>query len=371
MMAGLAEVVGPKKGGRHSGSKQWTGQSNYAYACARVKARRARLLSKDTYAKLLVMGLPQISRFLGETQYKDEMTDLALKYEGIELIELALVRDLSDDLSTVMRFCRGELRYHVQKYLEKWDIENLITVLRGRAGGEDAQGIMKNIVPVGKYGQRFWSQLVALENQEDLVKALKRTTYYASMVGGKGASSKLLPLEELEDNLHKQYFLDMLDAIKPNNRPNLLLLNYMKREIDVQNLKTLLRMKSDGQPAPKIMKYLIPGGYELTSKELQAMSQAEDMAHLQQDLVTLSSYAAIKDELALVSKTRTLTYVLRDLDRHHLATAKRFAYLYPLSVLPIINYFIGKRVEVENLRLLAWGKERNVREETMKNLLVV
>ena len=62
-------------------------RGNYPYACARVRAKKAALLTKDNYPKLLMMDLNEIGRFLGETQYNGEMTELASRYDGGKLIE--------------------------------------------------------------------------------------------------------------------------------------------------------------------------------------------------------------------------------------------------------------------------------------------
>jgi len=55
-------------------------RGNYEYATTRVKAKKSSLLTKDNYPKLLMMDLNEIGRFMGETKYKVEMTELAARY---------------------------------------------------------------------------------------------------------------------------------------------------------------------------------------------------------------------------------------------------------------------------------------------------
>ena len=62
---------------------------NYPYVTARVMAKRASLLPADTYGRLLQMAVPEIARFLGEREYKQEMVALGAKYSGVDLIEMA------------------------------------------------------------------------------------------------------------------------------------------------------------------------------------------------------------------------------------------------------------------------------------------
>ena len=66
--------------GRNKGKK-----GNYAYVVARVKAKKAQLMSDDAYQKMLLMSLPEISRFISESGYQKEITDLTAKFDPLLL----------------------------------------------------------------------------------------------------------------------------------------------------------------------------------------------------------------------------------------------------------------------------------------------
>ena len=51
-------------------------KGNYAYIVARVKSKKASLLKDDAYSKMLMMSLPEISRFISESGYQKEITEL-------------------------------------------------------------------------------------------------------------------------------------------------------------------------------------------------------------------------------------------------------------------------------------------------------
>src|SRR5512136_3212023 len=108
------------------------GRGNYAYACTRVKAKKRFLLSRDAYSRMLVMDVHEIGRFLGETQYRDEMTRYASRYSGANLVEVAVTRSLADTYSDILSFTTGHLREMVSDYLRRWDMFNVKTVLRGK-----------------------------------------------------------------------------------------------------------------------------------------------------------------------------------------------------------------------------------------------
>ena len=61
-----------------------TGPAPYIYACTRMRVRKASLLPREEYMRMLNMELPEITRFIGETRYKTEIDELASSFSGIE-----------------------------------------------------------------------------------------------------------------------------------------------------------------------------------------------------------------------------------------------------------------------------------------------
>ena len=59
-------------------------KGNYAYTVARVKAKKSTLMKEDAYSKMLMMSLPEISRFISESGYQKEITELTGKYVGVD-----------------------------------------------------------------------------------------------------------------------------------------------------------------------------------------------------------------------------------------------------------------------------------------------
>ena len=71
------------------------------------------------------------------------------------------------------------------------------------------------------------------------------------------------------------------------------------------------------------------------------------------------------------AKEKGLNEVLRSLEKHVLREASRHANLHPLSILPVLDYMIAKRNEVDNIRIIARGKESGLDNDVIRNLLVI
>ncbi|MCG7844258.1 MAG: V-type ATPase subunit, partial [Methanomassiliicoccales archaeon] len=151
----------------------WGSKGNYAYVTARVKAKKSLLISKDNYPKLMLMDLNEIGRFLGETQYQVEMTELATKYDGVNLIELGTSRNLARVFKDIFKYSKGDLRNLLERYLMRWDIWNIKTVLRGKYYGASVEDIQEDIVAAGKYDETFINLLIAQDDVGAVLKELR------------------------------------------------------------------------------------------------------------------------------------------------------------------------------------------------------
>lgn len=347
------------------------GNGNYAYACTRVKAKKRFLLSRDTYARLLVMDVHELGRFLGETQYREEMAQYASKYSGANLVEVAVTRNLASTYSSILAFTTGHLREMVGDYLKRWDAFNVKTILRGKVTKVKDEEIADTLVPAGAYSEAYLKSIIQMQSIQEIMDVLSREPSL-------GITPELLRevvdterLAQLEDHLDKKLYYDLLKVVEPTNTPDKLLRDFIRREIDVTNLKVLLKLKAERTPEDKIAKYLIPGGMEFNIDRLRGLAQAEGLAPIVQELERSSMYDDIKVALEQFKADRKLSEITIALDKALVGTSEKFAHFYPLSVLPIVNYMTRKKVEVDNIRIIARGKESRLSTKVIENLLVV
>ena len=101
------------------------------------------------------------------------------------------------------------------------------------------------------------------------------------------------------------------------------------------------------------------------------MAALENVEVVSTELAKYSFYDDIKDSLEIMKQTRSLTEVSLAMKKHVLKEAETFSRVYPLSVLPIIDFMIRKKNEVDNIRIIARGKQSGLDTETIKKLLVI
>jgi V/A-type H+-transporting ATPase subunit C len=346
-------------------------KGNYAYACARVRAKKSSLLGKDTFPKFLMMDLNEIGRFLGETNYETEMSELATRYEGVNLIELGTSRNLARIYKEILGFTQGELRDMVAAYLNRWDHWNIKTILRGKYYGATVDEVREDLVPAGKLKEDDLNVLLSMGSISEILDALKAYDM-AIPEGIRAEYDSAGTLTPVEDYLDKEYYASLLATISSRTAPGArFLLLYIRREIDETNLMTLLKLKLEGLNSEKIIGFFIEGGEELDKAEFARLATVESAEQLADELAKFSFYEEIKDELEKMKQTKSATGVSLAMKRYTLKKAETFSHLYPLSVLPIIDYLIRKKNEVDNIRIIARSKESGIDPELIKKLLVI
>jgi V/A-type H+-transporting ATPase subunit C len=347
------------------------GRSNYPYICARVKAKKSFLLSKDTFNRMLVMDLPAIGRYLGETQYREEISALGAEYSGATLIELGISQNLAKTYSDILSYSVGHARELVSEYLHRWDIYNLKTVLRGKLTNAPVDEIREILIPAGSLKPDFINQLIQSSSWEELIDRLKQQSVVyvdPDMLRSSISSGKLAALEDVLD---KEYYSSLLKSIKETTISERRFLDFMRREIDIVNLKAMFKLKSEGSIGESLAQYFVPGGTEFKMDRLTKMAAFEGMKELM-DEFRQSTYAeSMRADIEKFEGDEDISSLLRALDRVLLNTAHKFSHLYPLSVLPVLDYVLAKKTEVDNIRIIARGKESGLKTELIKNLLVL
>jgi V/A-type H+/Na+-transporting ATPase subunit C len=351
--------------------------SDYAYVNARVRVRRSRLLARDSYAKLLKMDIPEITRFIEGTSYSKEVTELAAKFSGIDLLESALNVNEEREYAEIRKFSRGEVGTLVQRYLDRWMHWNIKTILRGRSWGAKPEEMLKELLIEDRADFTFYNNLIHAEGDGlgGVIEAVGSNVLgldaYRVL---KKAQSELqnpdLALQAYEDALDRDYYERLLGSVDTSNDEDKLFLQFIRKEVEARNLSTLVRFKARegaSDPTP----FLIQAGLELKTDELRRLADATSLADLVERLKEFKIYNELKEPLEAAAQGEGLSQLQIALTRSVGDFVQRFSYRNPLSVLPIINFLMRKHLEVRNIRAIARGKQAGLTEAEIERLLVV
>lgn len=345
-------------------SSQYKGTSNYAYLATRVRAMKSKLVPKETYPRLMNMGISEITRFIQETEYKREIDELARTYSGVDLIEHGLNRNLAETFTKLIKISEGEPNHLITEYLRNYDVWNIKTLLRGKYYNASADEIKEAFVSAGQLSYTFLSELAGKQSYSEIISVLESTVYYPILKEYDGTN-----LSDIENRLDKMYYTGLFNVIgESKSKDRKLFAKFIRTEIDIMNIKTLFRLKKAGVSQDEIVDLIIDGGLELSTNNIQKLLPLSYDDFIQA-LDQYSFWDSISD--AVNSDTDSLINVETQLIKHSLKSASSFSHVYPLSIVPIMDYIISKRNEVNNLRIITRGKAANLSDEIIKNQLVI
>jgi V/A-type H+-transporting ATPase subunit C len=339
---------------------------NYPYVTARVKAKKALLLPTDTYEKMLQMSIPEIARLLGEGEYREEIVALGTRYSGVDLVEMATRNNLAKVFTQIIEFSEGHLREMIARFLDRWDVWNIKTILRGKFYGASPEEIMEDIIPAGSFSREFLERLVMTETVDEILEALEGTIYGQTLLGLPATLEEARTLAPYEDILDRVYYEYLLEVVPPSSEPTRLFHNFVRMEIDVVNVKTLLRVR--GMEDIVERQIFVRNGLRFSADELREMVRLELPALLQR-LSKAPFYADLAPYLQ--EGEERLSLGIRAMEKWLLGQAAKGANLHPLSVLPVLDYIVAKTKEVENLRIIARGKASGLSVDLIREMLVI
>ncbi|MEM2925223.1 MAG: V-type ATP synthase subunit C [Methanocellales archaeon] len=369
-------------------------RSNYPYVVARIGAMRSRLLPADQYPKLLQMDIPEIARFLEESEYKREIDELAARFSGIDLLELALNLNLARTFKTILGFSEGELSLLVSAYLRRYDAWSLKSIIRGKYYRASLDEILQTIIPAGDLTIDYLIHLAKLGSIEEVLDELRarRSIFYPPLAMAKEEFDQTKMLAPLENALDKAYYSSVfedIEAVKgkipePAEMGTLtalasffipssvrMFLEYFRTEIDMVNLKTLFRLKREALEPTEVMKHMVEGGLRLGVEQLSRLASAHSFAEFTAMLAETYYYPDLVDAIATIEATGSLNEVEIALEKILINTARTISYEFPLSIAPVLWYMVRKNAEVYNLRVIARGKEARLSTDTIKKQLVI
>ena len=345
-----------------------SGAGNYSYTSARVKAKKSKLLKEEDYNKMLMMSVPEISHYISDAGYSKEMADLGNRYEGLSLVEYATYANMAKAFRSILNSSTGALSRMVNAYLTKWDFENLKTIMRGKKYGLPIEEIREDLVPAGNLSMDDLDKMLSLTTIEDILAAFSKKIHIVVPDDVISSYKTNGILGSIEDVLVKEYYKNLLASISSSDRPTQIFRTYIKTCIDLKNVETVLKFKADGITGDVVVEYWIPGGTEVDEKVMSQLAAAQDIQAAVNEMQQLRMYSEIKDSL---SQDSTILDVVGVINKYRVELANKVGHMYPLSVIPVVDYMIHKENEVRNIRMIAHGTDSGLDRATMKKLLVI
>ncbi|MDY6768859.1 MAG: V-type ATPase subunit [Candidatus Nanohaloarchaea archaeon] len=332
-----------------------TAVNNFSYTNARVRARRANLITDQEYRKLAKMDLAEIAEFLGKRGYDREMEELGADLSGEDLIETGVRRNLVRTYRELMVMSPDPVQEMLDVYFRKFDVENLKILLRAQQDGADVSDI---VVPTRSLDQEALDRLAELDTPEAVIDA-------ADLAGLDGDLQEHVPedasIAELEDALDTHYYTNIIDRVDEIGGRSELFQRFLETEAALKNVSLVLRMKRRGYAYEDIVDRLIPvtGRGPVDVQELARLETVDEVVNRLEE-------SPVGEYLAGDSPAE----IQRGLETYKLKQGIRLMHRDQLGVNPVLGFLVCKEVEATNLQMIARAKEAGLGESFIERNLV-
>lgn len=349
------------------------GKSNYAYAVARVQAKRSKLIPPSEFEKVLKMDVPEITRYIQDSAYKAEVDELAAKFGGLDLLEAALTVNEERVYQSVRQMVGGGAGVLVNLFLARYHYEDLKTLLRGKAAGASREELLREMVLEDQAAYDLFNPLLAddVKTPADVIAALPtqkgEAKAWAALLEKVPAGSSLARYDDVLDTAYFDRLLSGLAGSKEKGAHAIL--DFVRREVDTRNLLNAARWVAAGETGD-FSPYIVPGGKALKVADGAALSKSKTLAELGDALGETEHFASLKAAAQEAGSAGRLAPFQAAVWKLHLAEMGKLAHANPLSLVPILLFLLRKHREVSVLRAVARGKAAGLSEERLRELIL-
>jgi len=319
----------------------------YGYAVARVKALETHLLEQGQFERMINASTGEEAlKVLSESGYAAALAEL----DDIHNFETVLADELRYVFNLVMKI--SPLPELIGMLALRYDIHNLKVLFKARFLGITSD----LLIPVGSV------ELAKLENavtEDDFLLLPEKLRRAANQI-----------IEDFMVNRDPQIVDLILDRVlydqlieEARERQAPFLEGLFVRQIDLTNLKTLIRVKQMGLSRDFLSRVLLPKG-TLAVEKLAAM--------IEEPLESLISMLAISDYADLVGEgvrewsEKGSASLLEKLSDDYITAYLREGKWVPFGVEPLVGYLWAKEIEIKNIRIVLVGKINQLPAESIR-----
>ncbi|HOT94597.1 MAG TPA: V-type ATPase subunit [Methanoregulaceae archaeon] len=362
---------------------------SYIYVSTRLRVRKASLFPFPVYQRLLRMSISGIALFLMQHGYGTGLAENVRVQAGPEQLEAMLLEHLEKTYHDVLRITTGEMRDLTAAFLRRWDIINVMVILRGKYAGIPVASLREILISAGELGPDDLDALLAEPDTGGVVERLSRWRLVHILEAEYHAKPERHRFARIETALHRAYYAGLLCPCRESVRGDATFTRYLRLEIDTLNFRMLLRLRA-GRRTVNLSDHLIPGG----TIPLEAFEQMNSAATREEFLarfevtplfpLLIDALCLHRTEPALCEEDAvayiTDRWMARLRPAHEVEMAVNHVRLDrmddlsrrdPFSVLPVIVYLERKRYEVYNLRAIITGLQDGLAPEEIEPYIVL
>jgi V/A-type H+-transporting ATPase subunit C len=334
--------------------------SFFDYGNARLKARISRLLTHKMLERLCeVNSVEELVSALTKTAYKPFIEKACLSAVALGCVEEALVLAMSGVAEDLKRFYQQDSANLVRPLLARYDLINIILILRGLIYKTPSEEIKRSLFLMGTIPNSILMKLAESLNFKDAINTMVALQMpHSDLLLKILAEKKAISDEMISLSLWKGYFTDFVSFFNSKDENSKILADVIKTEIDCLNLERLLSWKigvaSGALEIDKLIERMIPGG-NLSLLKIEHLASSISLKELISKMRGASYYAPLQSAFLEYEQKNRANIFEQYLDLFQAKRKIRLIKSDPLGIGVPIGFLALKNIEIRNLRWIALG----------------
>ena len=341
-------------------------KDDYISASISTRMYEKNLLTRTDFERLNDYdSVREVLNQLNDTIYRESINNLdrAEEYERILKNELKRVYDLIRDIAPdkeIINYMLEKYIFHNLKVLVKELIQDKdYSSLYLDMGDVDLAYIKKNLIKEDRKND-FFDKISSLKPSEGLDISKNTDDLYLDYAQkALSAFNESNNPQDIDISLDKSYYEKLLLDARALELDSLV--DFTRESIDLINLKSILRVKSQNEGMDTLEKALVEGGFIEGEKFKEYFSYDLNKLIGSLNNTKIGNYVkeALKDDKALDDNILSLE---KAIDAHS-TDYTRDAKMITFGPEVLMNYVISKETEIKNLRILLVSKLNNLDKE--------
>ncbi len=339
--------------------------ADYGYINARIKGQHSRLLSEGAYHELLDLpDFTAFSKWLETSPYTADWQLAKARYSGLEAAEWAFESNFSGTTRLLLKISEGAPGRLIAVLLRRWDLANLLAVVRGIALEWSSAEIARGLWPAGTLDHVRLKELAEQRSLRAVADTLDTwgNGFARPLAAVIDQYQKDKELAAVELALQRFYYQQAFRELRGIGHNKGLVREIFRREVDLANAKVLRQLSAKTDlGAAAAQAYCIAGGAVLTPPVFAGLADHKSRARWLRTLRATPSRELLSggDPVALEAR----------FDRAFWTECAALYRQRPLEIDVVVGYLWQKYYELVNLRLLARAKFYGLPAEQVRQQL--
>ena len=290
--------------------------------------------------------------------------DYNLVGEDTDSIQKSLDENLIQTIDMMRKDSSKKMNGFYEAYLEKIDIYLVKNELKKIFLGVHTEIDVNNAIL--EKTKLFLSELKDT-SKENLPEILKSYGFQRELIEAfSNEKSDILSIDTIID----KHMIKKLEQVKVPYRCEQAKQSFVKRFIDIQNIKNVLRAKQLGYDFDTCKLLYLGEGKEIAPWKFNEITSLDQPAQVIAALEGTSYFNVLKDSIELYNKDQSVQVLENVLDCYFIKLIKDISIKNYLNLGPTLRFIGSKEFEIQNLKVITKGIGENLSSDFIKRLLI-